>query len=85
MTTDHRAWLRGWLAAACPDGAPADDAPLFGDGPLNSADFVELLLAIEERRGRPVGVGLITPDAFRNVDAILAHVFAESGHARHAG
>lgn len=84
--TDTRQWLRDWVAAAagCAPGAVDDATALFADGWLDSTDFVELLLAIEECRGRPVAAEAITPQAFRSIDAILTHFFAEAGHAASA-
>lgn len=85
-TTDHRYWLRDWVSATAGDTAGGiDDATaLFADGWLDSTDFVELLLAVEDRAGRPIAAAEITPDAFRSIDAILQHFFTETGHADRA-
>ena len=82
-TTDHRRWLRDWVAATAGSVASGiDDAtPLFADGWLDSTDFVEVLLAVEDRAGRPIAAAEITPDAFLSIDAILLHFFTETDHA----
>ncbi len=80
--TDIRGWLRDWVAET--SGEPAssfdDETALFADGLLDSTDFVELLLVIEERTGRPIDLTRFEPNAFASIDAMTRHLFAETSH-----
>ena len=80
---DPRAWLRGWVAGAagCSETAFDDRTPLFDGGLLDSTDFVELLLAIEEASGRPLDVAALEPARYRSIDALLQSFFPETADA----
>ena len=82
-TLEPHAWLRQWVAntAGCPEAMFDDGTALFADRLLDSTDFVELILAIEEATGRAIDVAQLNPDAFRNIDAILRHFFVEQDDA----
>jgi len=77
-----RAWLRQWITDRSGQSLDRfDDAtPLFGDGPLDSTDFVELLLLIEEACDGSLDVATLKPENFRTIDAIVGSYFAEADH-----
>ncbi|MEM7122537.1 MAG: acyl carrier protein [Pseudomonadota bacterium] len=79
---DIRSWLRDWVAET--SGEPVssfdDETALFADGLLDSTDFVELLLVIEERTGRPVDLARFEPNAFASINAMTRHLFAETSY-----
>ena len=78
---DAREKVRSWLAEhgrTTVDGATLTDAtPLIDEGILSSIQVPELLLFIEDLRGRPVEVSELQPGAFRSVDAIVSTFFTE--------
>ncbi len=75
-----RAWLRKWIADAAgrPQDSFDDSTPLFADGLLDSTDFVELILVLQETTGCCVDVALLRPDAFRSIDTISRHFLGET-------
>lgn len=78
--THVRDALRRWIAetsgrVACAD--VADDTPIFRDGILKSVQVSDLILYIEELSGSAMEVEKITPGAFRDIEAICRHFFAD--------
>ncbi len=73
--------LRGWMVEhsrhAIEDGPLTDSTPLIEEGILSSIQVPDLLLFIEDLRGRAVDVAELKPGSFRSVDAIVATFFAE--------
>ena len=78
---DAREKVRAWLVehgrTAIEGTALTDATPLIDDGILSSIQVPELLLFIEDLRGRPVDVSELKPGAFRTVDAIVGTFFTE--------
>ena len=82
MTThkNPRVWLRLWVAETSEQAADQfdDRTPLFRDELLDSTDFVELLLVIEEALRRPLDVSTLRPENFQTIDAIVETFFSET-------
>jgi len=78
---DVREALRGWMfehSRNAIDGHALTDAtPLIEEGILSSIQVPDLLLFIEQLRGRPVDVEELKPGSFRSVEAIVTAFFAE--------
>lgn len=80
-SVEVREALRRWIAAASgriTPGELADDTPIFRDGILKSVQVTDLILYIEELGRRGMDVEKITPGAFRDIEAICRHFFADS-------
>jgi acyl carrier protein len=79
--TNVREALRAWMAAhsrkAIGDAALTDATRLIEEGILSSVQVPDLILFIEDLRGRPVDIAELKPGSFRSVDAIVATFFAE--------
>lgn len=78
--TSKREALRGWLVEKNGRiGAEqlSDDCPLLEQRVIGSLQIMDLLLFIEELRGRPVTVDELTPAAFASIDAICRRFFEE--------
>ena len=77
--SDVREQLRRWMTehsrTPLEDRTLTDATPLIEEGILSSVQVPDLLLFIEELRGRPVDVGELKPGSFRNVDAIVNRFF----------
>lgn len=80
--TSAREAIRGWMTEhsriATAPGAMTDATPLIEQGILSSVQVPDLLLFIEDLRGRPVEMAELKPGAFRSIDAIMTTFFAES-------
>ncbi len=75
-----RAALRVWIARCNGQLSPAaidDQRPLFAQRILKSVHLAELILFVEELRGRAVDLEQIKPGAFTSIDAIMTHFFTE--------
>ena len=73
--------VRAWMAQHSRkpiDGELADAMPLIEEGILSSIQVPDLILYIEELRGRPVDIHELKPGAFRSIDAIVATFFPET-------
>ena len=79
-TTDHERFLTDWIAAR--NGLAADavepDTPLIEHGLLDSLRLLDLLLALEERRGAPLDPTALGKGAFHDVKTIVARFLEES-------
>jgi hypothetical protein len=76
--TDKQA-LRRWVLERNPsldEADLADDTPLIERRYLTSLQVPDLLVFIEQRRGRPVDPARLKPGAFRSIDAIHGAFFA---------
>ena len=76
--SDPRQALREWISshARTPiDSALADDTPLIEEGILSSVQVPDLILFIEDLRGRPVDLGELKPGVFRSLDAMIRTFF----------
>ena len=72
-----RKWMKEHSRIAIGDGALTDATPLIEEGILSSVQVPDLLLFIEDLRGRPVDVAELKPGSFRSIDAITAAFFGE--------
>ena len=81
-TTDHETFLTEWIAArnGLPAGAIDPTTPLVEGGLLDSLRVLDLLLAIEERRGGPPDPMALGPGAFRDARTIAARFLEDSSH-----
>ena len=78
---DVRDALRRWIAETSGRIALddlADDTPIFRDGILKSVQISDLIIYIEELSERSMDVERITPGAFRDIEAICRHFFADA-------
>ena len=78
--SDARNAVREWMLQHSRkpiDGELTDAMPLIEEGILSSVQVPDLILYIEELRGRPVEIGELKPGAFRSIDAIAAAFFSE--------
>jgi acyl carrier protein len=75
--------LRDHVAAAAqvPPETIAVDTPLLESRLLRSIMVLDLILLIEELRGRPLDPDAIRPESFRSIAAIVVAFFAEPAHA----
>ncbi|MBW3565724.1 MAG: hypothetical protein KY459_13470 [Acidobacteria bacterium] len=55
----------------------SDSTPLIEEGILTSVQVPDLLLFIEELRGRPVEIDELGPGAFQSIDVIMQRFFAD--------
>lgn len=70
--------LREWLSRASKGTPPPevrDDTLLMEQRVISSLQLAELLLYLEQLRGRPIEIEDLTPAAFRSVDALWKHFF----------
>jgi hypothetical protein len=63
--------LRDWLSAPW----VRDDTPLLEQKVLTSLQLMDLLLHVEQLRGRPIEVESLKPGAFHSIDALWSHFF----------
>ncbi|HEY3057073.1 MAG TPA: hypothetical protein VGK31_14195 [Thermoanaerobaculia bacterium] len=78
--SDARQALRQWMRDRSRkqlDGEISDATPLIEEGILSSIQVPDLILYIEELRGRPVDIVELKPGAFRSLDAIFNTFFGE--------
>lgn len=80
--SDVRAEVRGWMVKHSRKGVDAsamtDATLLIEEGILSSVQVPDLLLFIEDLRGRPVEISELKPGAFRSIEAIMAAFFSEA-------
>lgn len=77
---DIREALREWILERRPDLAPDaidDHTPLIEARYLESLDVAELLLFVEQLRGRPIDIDALTPGAFRDIDTLHTTFFGD--------
>ena len=81
-TTENETFLIEWIAArnGLPPGAVDPTTPLIEGGLLDSLRVLDLLLAIEERRGAPPDPMALGPGAFRDARTIAARFLEETRH-----
>jgi acyl carrier protein len=53
----------------------ADDTPILEQRIVKSLDIMDLILFLEELRGRSIDVEKLKPGVFRNIDAIWTNFF----------
>ena len=79
---DVREVLRGWMLEhsrkAIGDAPITDATPLLEEGILSSVQVPDLLLYIEDLRGRPVELAELKPGSFRSIDALVSAFFPEA-------
>jgi len=74
--------LRRWIVERRPDitsDAIDDHTPLIEGGYLESLDVADLLLFVEQLRGRSIDVDSLTPGAFRDLDTLHSTFFGDPG------
>jgi hypothetical protein len=72
--------LRAFLAEASQGVPPAEirgDTPLVESGLLSSLSVADLLLLLEELRGRPLDLRALGPGCFKDLDTIVATFLEE--------
>lgn len=78
--SDVRGRLRQWMMehsrTTIGETQLSDATPLIEEGILSSAQVPDLILFIEDLRGRPVEMSELKPGAFRSVEAIVQSFFA---------
>lgn len=70
--------IRDWLSKSSRAPAPpglCDDTPLLEQKVITSLQLAELMLYLEQLRGRPIDIEELKPGAFRSVDAIWTSFF----------
>jgi len=73
-----RAALRDWVVRTNGQVSPADvrdDTPILERRIVKSLDLMDLILFLEELRGRPIDVEALKPGVFRSIDAIWTNFF----------
>lgn len=78
--TSARETLRAFLTEASNRIPPAEirgDTPLVETGLLSSLSVADLLLLLEELRGRPLDLGALGPGSFKDLDTIIATFLEE--------
>lgn len=73
-----RAQLRDWVVRTNGKVSPADirdDTPILERRIVKSLDIMDLILFLEELRGRPIEVEKLKPGVFRDIDAIWTNFF----------
>ena len=77
--SEVREKLRAWMAENGRSQSSAaqltDATPLIEEGILSSVQVPDLILFIEDLRGRPVEMSELKPGAFRSIDAIVNGFF----------
>jgi acyl carrier protein len=66
--------IRSWISEhsrKAMSGELTDATPIIEEGILSSVQVPDLILFIEELRGRAVDINELKPGAFRSVDAIV--------------
>ena len=70
--------LRDWVVRTNGKVAPNEiqgDTPILERRIVKSLDVMDLILFLEELRGRPIDVEKLKPGVFRNIDAIWENFF----------
>jgi acyl carrier protein len=70
--------LRSWIlrrAKKAPNTRLDNDTPILDSGLLSSLDVVELILFVENLRGKEIDVDAIEPEALVNIDTIYGAFF----------
>lgn len=73
-----RATLRDWVVRTNGKVTPADirdDTPILERRIVKSLDIMDLILFLEELRGRPIDVEKLKPGVFRDIDSIWRNFF----------
>jgi acyl carrier protein len=73
-----RATLRDWVVRTNGKVSPADirdDTPILERRIVKSLDLMDLILFLEELRGRPIDVEKLKPGVFGSIDAIWTNFF----------
>jgi acyl carrier protein len=73
-----RATLRDWVVRTngkVTAADVADDTPILERRIVKSLDVMDLILFLEELRGRPIDVEALKPGVFRSIDAIWTNFF----------
>lgn len=73
-----RATLRDWVVRTNGKVSPSDiqdDTPILERRIVKSLDIMDLILFLEELRGRPIDVEKLKPGVFRDIDAIWRNFF----------
>ncbi|MFN0009246.1 MAG: hypothetical protein ACKVXR_15185 [Planctomycetota bacterium] len=73
-----RAKLRDWVVRTNGKVSAADiqdDTPILERRIVKSLDIMDLILFLEELRGRPIEVEKLKPGVFKDIDAIWANFF----------
>ena len=81
MTNENevRASLRGWVSRTNGKVRPEDvqdDTPIIEKRIITSLQVMDLILYLEELRGRSVDVTQLNPGSFRDIDAIYRTFFS---------
>ncbi len=89
MKTEHdiRQTLRRWIVNT--NGRIAadeftDQTPILEQRIIKSVHVMELVVLVEQLRGRPIDVERLKPRAFRDLDAIYSTFFADVTHGARA-
>ena len=81
MTTeDKKARLREWVLSMNGKITPAelrDDTPLIEQRVISSLHITDLILFLEDLRGAPVDLSLISGPAFRDINAVCNTFLAD--------
>jgi len=75
-----KARLRGWVTEQSkrkPVPTIADDTPIIEERIISSLQVMDLILFLEQLRGRSINVEKLTPGVFRDVNTIYANFLAE--------
>jgi len=73
-----RAQLRDWVVRTNGKVSAVDirdDTPILERRIVKSLDIMDLILFLEELRGRPIEVEKLKPGVFRDIDAIWTNFF----------
>jgi len=76
--TDVRTALRAWVVKTSGKVTAAevlDDTPILERRIVKSLDVMDLILFLEELRGKPIDVEKLQPGVFRSIDAIWTNFF----------
>ncbi len=77
---DVKAALRQWVAATngkIPPDALTDETPIIEQRIISSLQVMDLILFLEQLRGRPIDVERLQVGVFRTIHAIYANFFVE--------
>ena len=84
VEVEIRRSIRDWLSKASPAVPPPgieDHTPLLEQKVITSLQLAELMLYLEQLRGRPIDIEELRPGTFRSVDAIWTGFFAGAADA----
>jgi hypothetical protein len=80
---DIRQALRAWVVKTHGKIRPEDvqdDTPLIVRGLVSSLQIIDLLLFLEQLRGKPLTIDNLQVGVFRNINTIYQHFFQEAVH-----